>query len=69
MDWKTINSAPKDCTPILVYGFDGIVKHAVSWWWSHPEIEGHWTCLDGGYLEPTHWMPLPDKPLAYSDTE
>jgi Protein of unknown function (DUF551) len=71
-DWQPIETAPKDGTSILVYGrpndIDGLVyfrgpsTHSAAW----DEIDDAF-CLTGGtwtgpFIEPTHWMPLPEPP-------
>lgn len=78
-EWRTIDSAPRDGTRVLVYGkpeplrMDGetLVEwnitgvHAAYW----DACDGAF-CLDGGswlgpFIEPTHWQPLPEPPPAY----
>lgn len=69
MEWKTIDSAPRDGTWLLLYW-----PH-----WFHTPVTGYYdtrgwgggnvgwysdrmTHADG--VEPTHWMPLPPPPLT-----
>lgn len=57
--WRTIESAPRDHFPKLVWTKDGPVCVAfldVTWeWWPVPATEPlEWM--------PTHWMPLPAPP-------
>ena len=61
MEWKRIETAPKDGTEVLVYGLlkDGSGHfitvcpfRGVRW-----TIEWLHNCFP-----PTHWMPLPDPP-------
>lgn len=76
MNWKLIESAPKDATRILVFfgdilddrgcGIIGSKRVAIIYWggWGG----GIWTA-DSGHSggiseEPTHWMPLPEVPTA-----
>lgn len=73
MDWRPINTAPKDGTPVLVYSpyevqsepTNIIVaryeRHGPHEWWGYCEsliADAH------GQIEPepTHWMPLPKPP-------
>ena len=63
MSWQTMESAPKNM-PILVT--DGFTITTVEWhehqysaWWSLIECGSNAT---DSYYEPTHWMPLPNKP-------
>jgi hypothetical protein len=80
MNWQTIDTAPKDGSPILVYTpTDGVV---VSWWFIGAYV-GRDGIVDGWYSGthddsprayhdypmlpseiPTHWMPLPEPPSA-----
>lgn len=75
--WRPIETAPRDGTPILVWGADisnptgGYYPR--SCWWSQ---EGHevWVVREDAsnatYLEPdaiTHWMPLPTPPAQEAD--
>jgi hypothetical protein len=56
MDWQNISTAPKDGTPILCYEPNTGYIRVLRW-------DGNWS--DGDTwddLEPTHWMPLPEKP-------
>ena len=59
VEWKPIETAPKDGTHVLVMTKDRIVQIAYcgdgEFWWrafEHGQI----------YPQPTHWMPLPDPP-------
>lgn len=71
-EWKPIETAPRDGTPILVARLDkafGWVRGWSRWsgacgiygWVSHGffDVPG---CL--GLAHPTHWMPLPAPPEA-----
>lgn len=62
MKWLPIETAPRDGTRIL-----GACKYFVDICYTeHKHGEDRWmTALCesfGGWEEPTHWMPLPDKP-------
>jgi hypothetical protein len=76
MEWKPIETAPKDGTWILVYG-EGTEDEgekrsvAVAQYTNYLNCETtdwHWqfAWYDGGYYgkfeNPTHWMPLPEPP-------
>lgn len=74
--WKTIETAPKDGSTILVFG-EGEISVA---FWENPAGYGFWRCIGYGILaceengvpygrppslihqNPTHWMPLPEQP-------
>jgi hypothetical protein len=73
MEWRTIESAPKDGTHVLLLA-DGL---AIEGWWQayktfFGEEKSRWEpatlnchgcgCCAGGDPKPTHWMPLPVKP-------
>lgn len=66
-EWKTIDSAPKDGTPILTYP-----HYRVTHWAAAEESMSDDGCWAGSYDEGferywclssvTHWMPLPKPP-------
>ena len=71
MEWKTIDTAPKDGTYVitLVLGF----RATISWFKNGEWVNDGWAVEDfrkAGYLmldddnryKPTHWMPLPEPP-------
>jgi len=68
--WKTMDSAPRDGTPILAcyapqYVSNGFLPVAVRWRNYHPNAEGKEAFRDhtGAKCEHlTHWMPLPSPP-------
>lgn len=59
MEWRTIESAPKDGTPILTFS-EGRQATCLwcefDWWdmWPFDVEETNWN--------PSHWMPLPIPP-------
>lgn len=73
MDWKTIDSAPRDGTSILVYSsignpvtMEGVV---IAEFWEHQQIDDGnewWSVSHDGLgttcFNPTHWMQLPEPP-------
>jgi hypothetical protein len=56
-EWQPIETAPKDGTFILVYGY-GDYHHA---FWLD-QGNGFWFSIDDSLVDPTHWMPLPSPP-------
>ena len=66
MEWKPIETAPKDGSEFLCL-FEG--EYFVAWWHS-PDDEFVWmqpglfTWDDDVYVRPQHWMPLPPSPEA-----
>ena len=66
MGWKTMDCAPKDGTNILI--FDAKTsQYEVTYWadTSYNEIKSGFWWSERGSLAPTHWMPLPLKPVSY----
>lgn len=65
-DWRTIDSAPKDGTPLLLY---------VRWGGKRYRTVGRWNSHQRAWLSeifdtpirPTHWMPLPAPPGSDHD--
>ena len=71
MEWKAIETAPRDGTSVLVFGrptdiegceFTAPGVHAAYW----DSIDSCF-CLKGStwlgpFIEPSHWMPLPAHP-------
>lgn len=55
MNWMPIETAPKDAKNILCVDADGILAIV------HDDL-GAWCDDYGFYVEPTHWMPLPEPP-------
>lgn len=67
MDWKPIETAPKDGTRIL--GWDGRDMAVVCWdeelaHTEAPSLWAHCNRFATDALAATHWMPLPDPPTA-----
>jgi hypothetical protein len=70
MKWQSIETAPKDGTSVLVYGFWEGELHGQDderdVWKAHFVLD-EWF-VDGGefysqhVIDPTHWMPLPEEP-------
>lgn len=75
--WLPIEAAPKDGTDVIVMymHIDTQCVHSAYYatesegyeagdigWWSYMCSEVSRTKLDG-FMEPTHWIPLPDQPL------
>lgn len=61
MDWKPIETAPRDGTAVLV-ALPGVRPVYVSWRsgeWRYP-----FTVRRLKAYQPTHWMPLPAPPKA-----
>ena len=78
LDWQPIETAPKDGTEILItgggpeYGWDSCCWD-VDWYpsmvvalWDRGLQLWRFACYDAGvygcWLNPTHWMPLPEPP-------
>ena len=67
--WLPIASAPKDADVILLY-LDGSGVQPGYW----DEDRGRWLACEthgltggGWHADPTHWMPLPDPPVAKAE--
>lgn len=61
MNWKTIDSAPKDGRDILVYDRQRYIT-IVQW----DEYYSKWVVSDYDAFtacDATHWMPLPEPPI------
>jgi hypothetical protein len=62
--WRTIDSAPKDGTWILV---GGVNLHPCDAHWAHDRVGDAWDWMDGFgpfAAQPTHWQPLPIGPTG-----
>jgi hypothetical protein len=66
-EWQPIATAPKDGTPVLVWGTVNNMLNANNRALAARYDRGWW--LDGGnatVTHATHWMPLPKPPHAPS---
>jgi hypothetical protein len=68
-EWRPLETAPKDGTPVLVFREDAGVftAHyaAAVDFVKDGDCEPQWWTIDGQDLMadlPTHWMPLPEPP-------
>lgn len=65
MQWRPIEAAPKDGTPLLLLWPDAAEKMAVMWWDGYCEgWMGYYDGINPGQMPPTHWMPLPPPPAG-----
>ncbi|NML70002.1 hypothetical protein HHL23_09335 [Chryseobacterium sp. RP-3-3] len=65
MNWKPINTAPKDGTRIIVCHWKHYSPITASWRTYHPNAEGkaQWRDDSGIKTVPTHWDILPEEPM------
>lgn len=56
MEWKTIETAPKDGTWVLTYGPNFTHNYLLDYFDQYDEEDQAWVG------NPTHWMPLPEPP-------
>lgn len=76
-NWQPIDTAPKDGTPVLLFGTrdkgrSGEPAWLTARWCKVWDGEEDWHWLEGAdreddsriLFEPTHWMPLPSAPAA-----
>lgn len=64
--WQPIETAPRNGTWLLVAGPDHTGARRMVCRWL---VGLEWESADdgyGAYIQPTHWMPLPDVPAAMS---
>lgn len=63
MSWQPIETAPLD-TPVIVFDAPAVgeARHIEDhgWYWAGNDPTDVW----GGQIYPTHWMPLPEPPIA-----
>jgi hypothetical protein len=70
MNWQPIETAPKDGTRVLIYGYwDGELSdldEEPEVWKARFSLGTWWVDSDQYYVarvvNPTHWMPLPKPP-------
>ena len=66
IDWKPIETAPTDGTPVLAYNpVAGVYNTAYQR--EEPDEADRWPCglwgrLGKWYVWPTHWAPIPGPP-------
>jgi hypothetical protein len=66
-EWRTMETAPRDGEPILMYSDGG--RFIVRWWTA--DVQGGWSLDLGGENEcivlreqdDMRWMPLPSAPV------
>lgn len=60
-EWQPIETAPKDGTAILVW----TGRRCTCANWSNRQFKrwnNGWDHDRNGFIDPTHWMPLPEPP-------
>ena len=60
MKWQPIETAPKDGTVVLA--FTASEGRRAMWPAYYKEDSGDWTQVSGPFIQPTHWMPMPEPP-------
>jgi hypothetical protein len=72
MEWSLIETAPRDGTWILGWADYWGMSWPVRWryndrinecYFTGSEEWDDYTCPEENYLNPTHWMPMPEPPL------
>jgi len=53
-EWQPISTAPRDGQDVLIYS-GGLIEIACF-------VSGIWNLSQGGRVNPTHWMSLPEPP-------
>lgn len=69
VDWRPIETAPKKGLILLHHR----LKKGGHWRWEGPIVVGHWwpkyrvwsPAYSDEEIEPTHWAPLPTRPVEY----
>lgn len=71
MEWRTIDSAPKDGAAVLVYVPEARTQTVgnIAVGAQRPMANGETMWIIGGHFafdvgQPTHWMPLPNPPAT-----
>lgn len=60
-DWKTIETAPRDGTDVLLWDGQAVeLGHWLDW----DDGTGDWVDREFLPLRPTYWMNLPDPPSS-----
>ena len=62
-EWRPIETAPKDGRDVMLWDSD--LKQAIKAEWC--DMADEWVPSDDGYLELTHWRPLPAPPADVKD--
>jgi hypothetical protein len=67
MDWRPIETAPKDETWVLLYFPGGDETKCKTGFWSEGSVDWYGSESDSHSMtdffdQPTHWMPLPEPP-------
>jgi len=57
-EWQTIDTAPRDGTPIIGF-WEGYKRPCVMWW---NFADGAFESFADRNEEPSHWLPLPERP-------
>jgi hypothetical protein len=63
-EWKPISTAPRDGTSILIWDAESLEMFIAYWNESADPEPAFWVarCDMQSIFEPTHWMPLPNRP-------
>lgn len=63
--WRSIDTAPRKTRVEILLVNKDTRRYALGWWMQNNDGSGFWTSV-GGYIYPTHWMPLPQPPAEES---
>lgn len=61
-EWQTIESAPKHGSDILLY--EDFEPAVCKGYWADADEEWRPSRGERFWLQPTHWMPLPEPPVT-----